>query len=125
MKGDFTRAKEISLETKEKVLKRQNNKSISGVSLYNKSIEFHHYVERSSSGVGYEWNIVAITSEEHRQLHDKVNIKVNGHDYYTWQEFETIIHNHLLLNYRGWGIEKCKYHKGWKEEDYGIVYRNG
>lgn len=125
MKGDFTKAKEITAETKIKVLLRQNQKSISGATLVGKStIEFHHYVPRSASGVGYEWNIVALTSEEHRSLHDKQNIKVNGRDRYTWEEFETIIHNHLLLNYLGWRKEKCKYHKYWEEKDYEVRRRD-
>lgn len=120
MKGDYTKAKEISLETKEKVLKRQNYKSISGVSLSGKQIDFHHYVSRGCSGVGYEWNIVAITFDEHRRLHDGNNIQVNGRDRCTPQEFETLIHNHLIQKYKGWSKDKCKYHKGWKEEDYEV-----
>lgn len=119
-KSNYTRAKEISLKTKENVLKRQSNKSISGASLYNSNVEFHHVVFRSSSGVGYEWNIVALTSDEHRALHDKQDINVNGRVRYTWQEFEILIKNHLKIKYPNWSEDKCKYHKYWKEDDYEI-----
>lgn len=123
MKGDYTKAKEISQETKEKVLKRQNYRSIGGEMLYGQ-IEFHHVRPRSASGVGYEFNIVALTPQEHRNLHDKQNIKVYGRDRYTWQEFETLCRNHLILHYNNWSYEGCKYHKYWKEKDYGIVARD-
>lgn len=120
MKGDYTKAKEISQRTKEIVLKRQNYRSIGGETLYGQ-IEFHHVRPRSDSGVGYEWNIVALTSQEHRNLHDKQKIKVYGKERYTWQEFETLCRNHLKLNYPNWTYELCKYHKYWDIEDYGIV----
>lgn len=119
-KSNCTKAKEISLKTKEKVLKRQSNKSISGASLYNNNVEFHHVVFRSSSGVGYEWNIVALTSDEHRALHDKNMIEVNGRVRYTNEEFEILIKNHLKIKYPNWSEDKCKYHKYWKEQDYEI-----
>ena len=119
-KSNYTKAKEISLKTKENVLKRQNYRSISGALLTDSNVEYHHVVYRSSSGVGYEWNIVAITKDEHRTLHDKQNIKVNGRDRYTWQDFETLLKNHLKLNYVNWSESNCKYHKYWKEEDYEI-----
>lgn len=121
MKGDFTKAKEISTETKIAVLERQGYKSISGVSLYGKAFHFHHVRFKSDSGVGYEFNIVAITAEEHRLYHDRKNIKVNGRDRYTWQEFETLMRNHLKMNYTGWSLEACRYHKYFKEEDYGVI----
>lgn len=119
-KSNYTKAKEISLKTKENVLKRQSNKSISGASLYNNNVEFHHVVFRSSSGVGYEWNIVALTSDEHRALHDKNMIEVNGRVRYTNEEFEILIKNHLKIKYPNWSEDKCKYHKYWEEEDYEI-----
>ena len=75
-------------------------------------------------GVGYEFNIVALTPQEHRNLHDKKKIKVYGRDRYTWQEFETLCRNHLILHYDNWSYEGCKYHKYWKEKDYGIVARD-
>lgn len=123
MKGDYTKAKEISQTTKEKVLKRQNGRSISGAALLTQ-VEFHHVRPRSDSGVGYEWNIVALTPAEHRQLHDKVNIRVNGRDRYTWQEFETLCRNHLKIRYPNWTYDLCKYHKYWSEDDYGIMGRD-
>ena len=121
MKGDFNKAKEISPKTKAIVLDRQYNKSISGVNLYNKEVEFHHVIPRSSSGVGYEWNVVALTSEEHRDYTDHRPIKVNGREYYTWEEFDTLIKNHLKLRYSGWSEKLCKYHKGWEKEDYKVI----
>lgn len=123
--GDYKKAKDISPETKEKVLKRQEGKSISGVTLYPYNTEFHHFRLRSDSGVGYEWNIVAITTDEHRRYHDHLPIKVNGRERYSWDEFNTLMRNHLVLRYIGWEWDKCKYHKYWKEEDYGVVARGG
>lgn len=119
-KSNFTKAKEISKETKLKVLKRQNYRSISGVVLNDYNTEYHHVVYRSSSGVGYEWNIVAITFDEHRAIHDKTNIKVYGRDRYTYDEFITLIKNHLKIKYLNWSEDKCKYHKGWTEANYEI-----
>ena len=119
-KSNYTKAKEITQETKEKVLKRQDYKSISGISLSGKQVEFHHFVSRGCSGVGYEWNIVAILPDEHRRLHDGCSIQVNGKDRYTNQEFKTLIRNHLILNYIGWSEKKCKYKKGFEEKDYEV-----
>ena len=118
-KSNFTKAKEITPKTKGNVLKRQNNRSISGT-LLTDNAEYHHVIYRSSSGVGYEWNIVAITPDEHRALHDKKDIYVNGRKRYSWQEFEILCKNHLKLKYRNWSESKCKYHKYWKEADYEI-----
>ena len=123
--GDYKRAKEISEKTKEKVLKRQEGRSITGVMLYPGNTDFHHVRFRSDSGVGYEWNVVAITREEHSCYHDHLPIKVNGRERYTWDEFNTLIKNHLILRYKNWEWDKCRYHKYWKEEDYGIVARSG
>ena len=123
MKSNLTKAKDISEATKKAVLERQGYRSISGVSLIGKVIEFHHFIYRSSQGIGYEWNIVAITSEEHRALHDKQDIKVGGLARYSWLEFETLIRNHLLINYDGWSIDKCKYKKGYSKEDYEVRKR--
>lgn len=120
-KGDFTKAKEISTKTKMNVLYRQKFKSLSGASLQNCTVDFHHFQERSSSGVGYEWNIIAMTRDEHRAIHDHKPIKRNGKDLYTYNEFQTLMHNHLVLNYLGWSVKKCKYHKGWEEKDYEVT----
>ena len=120
MKGDYKKAKDISVETKTKVLERQNFTSPSGVSLYGKEVEFHHVVPRSASGVGYEWNIVALTKQEHRELTDHQDITVNGKPYYTYKEFDTLCKNELKLNYYNWTEKGCKYHKGWEEKDYEI-----
>lgn len=120
-KSKLTKVKEITGITKSKVLERQQYKSISKVALTPSNVDFHHVIYRSNSGVGYEWNIVAITKEEHRQYHDKQNIKVNGKDYYTWQEFETLMKNHLKIKYSNWGEDKCKYKKYWEEKDYEII----
>lgn len=123
MKGDYTKAKNISDKTKEIVLKRQDYKSITNEPLYNQQVDFHHVLPRSSGGVGYEWNIVALTRQEHREYHDKQNISVRGRPRYTWQELEILMHNRLKRDYVDWSIDKCKYHKYWKEEDYGIMAR--
>ena len=81
-KSNLTKAKEISQATKEKVLERQGYRSISGVAL--NTADFHHVIYRSNSGIGYEWNVVAITPEEHRLFHDKQDIPVNGRARYSW-----------------------------------------
>lgn len=123
-KSKLTKAKEISKETKERVLERQHYRSISGVALTPYNTEFHHVIFRSDSGVGYEFNIVAITSEEHRAFHDHQNILVNGRKRYTYIEFGILMKNHLKLHYSGWEESKCKYHKYWSEDDYKIRRMN-
>lgn len=122
-KSKLTKAKEISYETKVKVLDRQANRSISGVMLSPYNVEFHHVIPRSASGVGYEWNIVAISRDEHRWYHDHCNIQVNGKDRYTYMEFEILMKNHLKKMYEGWSEYSCKFHKYWNEEDYGVKRR--
>lgn len=122
-KGDFTKAKEISIETKKNVLNRQRNVSIFGTFLTMNTATFHHVLPRSSSGVGYEFNIVALSFDEHRAYHDHQPIKVNGRERYTWEEADTLIKNHLKIKYENWSLDKCKYHKYWNEEDYGITRR--
>lgn len=123
MKSKLTKAKEISEATKKAVLERQNNRSISGVYLIGKPVEYHHVIYRSQGGIGVEWNVVAITSEEHRALHDGQSIKVNGKEYYTCEEFKTLIKNHLKLFYACWSEDACKYHKGWELSAYGVKKR--
>ena len=123
MKSKLTKAKEISYETKCKVLDRQGNRSISGVFLSQYNTEFHHVIPRSASGIGYEWNIVAITSEEHRWYHDHANIRVNGKDRYTYLEFEILMKNHIKKMYIGWAEEKCKFRKYAEENEYGVTRR--
>ena len=120
-KSRLTKAKEISQDTKKAVWDRQHGRSISGVALTPSNVEFHHVVPRSASGVGYEWNIVAITHEEHRWYHDKCDILVNGRKRYTWMEFKILMKNHLKLHYRNWSEENCKFRKYAEEEDYGVV----
>ena len=87
------------------------------------NVEFHHVVPRSASGIGYEWNICAITKDEHRWYHDHANIRVNGKDRYTYLEFEILMKNHLKKMYTGWAEEKCKFRKYAEEKDYGVVRR--
>lgn len=115
-KSRLAKAKEISEETKQKVWDRQHGRSISGVALT--SVEFHHVIPRPSSGVGYEWNIVALTPEEHRWVHDHQPILVNGAKRYTWDEFQILMKNHLKLNYPRWREEYCAYKKMWDVQDY-------
>lgn len=123
MKSKLTKAKEISYETKCKVLDRQGNRSITGVMLSPYNVEFHHVVPRSASGVGYEFNICAITKDEHRWYHDHCDIQVNGRSRYTYIEFEILMKNHLKKMYEGWSEEKCKFRKYAEEKDYGVVRR--
>ena len=111
---------EITDKTKEAVLKRQKNRSISGVYLQKGNINYHHFISVGASGVGYEWNIVALTPLEHRQLHDGSPITINDKPRYTNAEFKTLIRNHFILNYLGWSEKACKYKKGKKINDYGV-----
>lgn len=117
---DYNRSKEISERTKKAVLIRQGFRSVSNAFLTEQTASFHHFIPRSASGVGYEWNIVALTFDEHRAVHDHQPIKVNGKIRYTWDEFQTLIRNHLVLRYRHWSESKCKYIKRANEEDYGV-----
>lgn len=123
-KSKLTKAKEISFETKQKVLDRQGNRSISGVYLAPWNTDFHHVIYRSASGCGYEWNIVALTKDEHRWVHDHQSILVNGAKRYTWDEFNILMKNHLKLHYDGWSEERCKVRKYAEESDYGVTRKN-
>lgn len=118
MKGDFTKAKQIDPKTKQLVWERQNGRSILSHMSITKEMCCCHFVGRGVSGVGYQWNIVGLTPEEHRLLDENKPI-----GRYTNQEAKTLIRNHLIINYDNWTLEGCKYHKGWSEEDYGIVRR--
>lgn len=119
----YKEAKSITPECRRAVLERQHNKSISGVFLTEGTASFHHYVERSSGGVGYEWNIVALTFEEHRAVHDHQDIKMGKRVLYTYDQFITLIRNHLIINYENWSEKSCKYRKYASEEEYGIIRR--
>lgn len=112
---------EITQKTKADVLIRQRGMSISGAWLGN-NVNFHHVIGTGlgEKGVGYEWNVIALTPEEHRWVHDHQPIKVGNHVRYTYEEFITLMKNHLKINYPNWTEEKCKVHKGWEEKDYGI-----
>ena len=121
--GKYIEAKSITLETRKAVLERQNHRSISGAYLTEGTASFHHFVERSSGGVGYEWNIVALTFEEHRAIHDHQPIKVGRRVLYTYDQFITLIRNHLIISYEGWSEDKCKYRKYLEESEYGVVRR--
>ena len=123
-KGDLTKAKQISPETKKKVWERQNGRSV--VSGFPISVEMCccHFIGRGEkSGVGYEWNVVGLTTDEHRLLDENKPLKINGRIRYSNAEMQTIIHNHLVENYEGWALAKCSYHKYWKEEDYDVKRR--
>lgn len=112
--------KEISDSTKAKVLKRQHNRSIGGD--YLTDVEFHHFKTRNAGGVGYEWNIVALTTHIHRQWHEGCQtITMRSGKKYSRKEFESLMRNHLVLNYRGWSEDKLKCIKYGKESDYGIT----
>lgn len=114
----MNKEQKISDKTKEAVLERQANRSITGMWLTD--VNFHHFVSVGSRGVGYEWNVVALLPSEHRELHDGSDITINGRKRYTNAEFKTLIRNHLVLRYLGWTEDKCRFHKGWSEKDYQI-----
>lgn len=108
----------ITDKVKEAVRQRQHNRSVSGA--YLSSVHYHHFISVGARGIGYEWNVIALLPSEHQELHSGSPITVNGRQRYTNKEFKTICRNHLMLRYLGWNENKCKFHKGWKEEDYGI-----
>lgn len=116
----LTEIKEISEATKKRVLIRQGYRSVTNAYLTDKTASFHHFIPRSASGVGYEWNIVALTFDEHRAIHDHQPIKVNGKFRYTWDEIQTLMRNHLVLRYRHWSESKCKADIHKSEADYGV-----
>ena len=96
-KSKQAKAKEISEKTKQIVLERQHYRSISGVALTPYNVTYHHVISRGEQGVGAEFNICAITKEEHRLFHDKNDIPVNGRERYSWIEFDILMKNHLKL----------------------------
>lgn len=116
----------ISDDTRKVVLLRQNNFSPLG-SYVGNGCEFHHVCSSGlgEKGVGYEWNVVALTPQEHRAITDHQPIKVNGKVRYQYEEAITLIKNHLKLHYINWSEEKCKVKKSYKESDYGIKRREG
>lgn len=126
-KGDYTKAKKITQKTKQAVYERQKGRSIlSGIPI-SISMCCCHFVGRGEkSGVGYEWNIVGLTPEEHMFLDQNKPMwfYINGNvKALTNAEMQQKIEQHLKENYIGWSREKCSYHKYWEEKDYE-VYRN-
>lgn len=124
----YTEAKSITPETRKAVLRRQGNRSISGAYLTEDTASFHHFVPRSNAkngggGVGYEWNIIALTFDEHRAVHDHQDIKIGKRVRYTYEQFITLMRNHLIINYENWSEANCKYKKHLTEEEYGVVRR--
>lgn len=88
------------------------------------NVEFHHVIYRSSGGIGAEWNVVCLTKDEHRWVHDHQPIMVNGKVRYTWDEFNILMKNHLKKMYEGWTEDKCRYCRSKSTaEDYGIKRR--
>ena len=116
----MNKEQEITEETKKIVLLRQKNRSISGVYLMKGNINYHHFISVGSRGIGYEWNVVALTPLEHRQLHDGYSITINDRPRYTNAEFKTLIRNHFILHYLGWSEKACKFKKGKSKEEYGV-----
>lgn len=133
MKGDFKKAKEISKETKIKVWERQRGRSL--FAPY-KPITIDmcccHYVSRTgndrhgksgSAGVGYEWNIFGCYQTPWDNEHDLFDDgKKIGN--LTNDEAVSVVENHLKFNYLNWERDKCRFHKGWSEEDYMITRSN-
>ena len=115
----------ISDLTRKHVRERQNNFSPFGNWL-GQSCHFHHVIGSGlgEKGVGYEWNVIALTCEEHMAIHQHQPIKVYGLVKYTYDEAITIMKNHLKTHYPNWTEKKCKVHKGWEASDYEITRRN-
>lgn len=125
-KGDFTKAKQITQKTKQAVYERQKGRSILSGQPITISMCCCHFVGRGEkSGVGYEWNIVGLTPEEHMMLDQNRPLwiyKSNSVTKLENSEMHQMIEEHLKENYNGWSKEKCSYHKYWEEKDYE-VYR--
>lgn len=113
---------EITNDTRQIVYQRQKGFSPFGNWL-GESCDYHHVVNSGLGvkGVGWEWNIIALTRLEHQAIHNHQPIKVGSVDRYTYEEAITLMKNHLKLHYPNWCEEKCKVHKGWEKEDYGIM----
>lgn len=127
MPNSVRKQTDITDEEKTIVLKRQGYRSISGYWLGTDihNCDFHHVVNSGLGvkGVGYEFNLVAITREEHRCLHDGQPISMFNKVIYTNQQFKSLCKNHLKLNYINWKEENCKVKKGYSKEDYGVKRR--
>lgn len=125
-KSKQTKAHEISYETKLRVFKRQNGKSL--FAPYRPiSIEMCccHYVSRANGGLGQEWNIFGCYQspwlDEHKaydgQFSNQEVKKIMNLDR---EQMRVVVGNHLNKSYMGWTKDKCKYHKHWNDEDYEI-----
>lgn len=73
--------------------------------------------------MGFEWNIVALTLEEHECIHNHRPVMMNGKVKYTYDEMQSLMRNHLLKHYVGWSEDKCKYKKWFEEKDYQVTRR--
>lgn len=113
MKSKRTKDLEISQATRQKVLERQKNLSITG--RYSSTYHLHHFVSKGASGCSFHWNLIALLPEEHIQYHNGGKV-----GRYTHEEFQTLMRNHLVIHYSNWSLDKCKYKKGYEESDYGV-----
>lgn len=132
-KSNLTKAKDITDDTKRKVWERQGGKSL--FAPYQPiTVEMCccHFVSRTgndrhgksgSGGVGYEWNIFGCYQTPWTNEHNLFDEgKPIGN--LTNEEAIKVVENHLKQNYCGWSLDKCRYHKGWEEEDYGVRRHN-
>ena len=117
MPSKYTKAKSISLKTKYEVYDRQHGLSL----LSGKPITLAqcccHYLNRGRGGVGFCWNIMALTTDEHRKFDLHQDIDGMSHE-----ECCRIIEEHFKQHYVDWSIERCKYKKYCDdEEDYKML----
>ena len=108
---------EISQKTRRKVMERQDGLSITGRSLGN-GVNYHHIVSKGSEGVGYEFNVIALTPDEHIEYHRGSSILTEHKGKLNRKEFDQFIDDYMKQIYSNWSRDKCKYVPGWTEEDY-------
>lgn len=107
--------------TRQNVRKRQDFRSITGIWLGESGGHMHHFISRGRSGVGFEWNLILMTDDEHQQYHNGGLVRVNGTNIvYTHEEFTDKMRDYLISQYDGWSEERCRFHKFWEYKDYKV-----
>ena len=98
-------------------MERQDGLSITGRSLGN-GVNYHHIVSKGSEGVGYEFNVIALTPDEHIAYHRGSAVLTEFKTIRNRKEFDQFIDDYMKNFYPNWSRSKCKYVPGWSEEDY-------
>lgn len=117
MKSKQTKAHEISRKVKERVYERQHGKSL--FPPYKKiTVEMCccHYLSRAKGGLGKEWNVFGCFQapwlDEHKMFDRQIKCSIESRGkILSADELDSIVSDHLNMNYEDWSIEKCKYNK--------------